>query len=133
MRDRARRCLPAEGSVMLALTLFVLTALAWPPLWEFLVRRVLRWADLGFGSSWVLAAFWTGFSDVSGDQWIAAAIAGANLVIGVWLWWHNRRRRDRAPRAYGAKARVRIAALVAKVREAAKPRPVLRPAPGGAR
>lgn len=118
---------------MLTLTLFVLTALAWPPLWEFLVRRVLRWPDLGFGSSWVIAAFWNGYSDILVGEWAAAAIAGANLIVGVWLWWRNRRRRDRAPRAYGAKARARIAALVAKAREVAKPRPVLRPAPGGVR
>jgi hypothetical protein len=62
---------------------------------------------------------WTGF-DLG-----AAAIAA-------WLLW-RRRKRKRALRELGAKSRARLAALVRKARESAKPRPVLRPVPGGAR
>ena len=56
-------------------------------------------------------------------------------ALNAWNWWDCRRkkRRKRAPRAYGAKSRALIAALTAKARAAAKPRPVLRPVPGGAR
>jgi hypothetical protein len=65
-----------------------------------------------------------------GDSWDAAFYA-LLAVLFAWIWW-RRRRRDRAPRSYGAKTRALLAAVVAKLRETLKPRPVLRPAPGGA-
>jgi O-antigen/teichoic acid export membrane protein len=78
---------------------------------------------------YTLSAIW---SAASGD--VAGAVFGSFLAaLFAWLWWRNRRRRDRAPRSIGDKTRRIIAALVAKVREAAKPRPALRPAPGGTR
>jgi hypothetical protein len=60
---------------------------------------------------------------------------GANLAMATWLaWllWRGRRRGKRAPRAYGAKSRALLAALVARAREAARPRPVPRLRPDGA-
>ena len=64
-----------------------------------------------------------------GSRWRDALIGAAWAVIGmVWLWW-RRHKRKRAPRAYGAKTRALLARLVKKSREAAQPRPVLRPVP----
>lgn len=67
-------------------------------------------------------------------NWLNALWFAVCAAANVWNWWDCRRkkRRKRAPRAYGAKSRALIAAIVAKARAAAKPRPVLRPVPGGA-
>ena len=62
--------------------------------------------------------------------WLAGSVA--SLVAAVAAWFYRRKRKDPAARQFGAKSRARIAALVARVREAAKPRRVLRPMPGGA-
>lgn len=77
---------------------------------------------------------------VAGVLWIAAGIAMRNWVVlacGIVLiadtarrW---RRRRKRAPKSAGYKARALIAAIVRRAREAAHPRPVLIPVPGGVR
>lgn len=66
-------------------------------------------------------------------QWFIAAWF---VLLTAWVIWshhHNRRKRKRAPALFGYKARARLAAVVRKAREATKPRPVLRPVPGGAR
>ena len=61
-----------------------------------------------------------------------------DVVFGIiwgliwWSEWRKRKRRDPAARSLGAKSRARVAALVERAREAAKPRRVLRPVPGGA-
>jgi membrane protein implicated in regulation of membrane protease activity len=63
-------------------------------------------------------------------------MAGLSVLLALlfaWDWWRKRKRRKRSPKALGAKSRALIAALVRKAREAARPRPVLRPQPGGAR
>src|SRR6266568_4414786 len=62
-----------------------------------------------------------------------AAVFTACALAAAYEWrkhWRNRKRK-RAAALAGAKSRARIAALVARVREAAKPRRVLRPVPGG--
>lgn len=84
-------------------------------------------------SSWLPAAIGGGGVALltHGIAYATGAGASALAAIAYW-WWKRRKRRDRAPRAYGAKSRALIAALVRKAREAAKPRPVLRPVPGGA-
>ncbi len=82
---------------------------------------------------WAFAAAWNIGVDLYTAQWLPMACSGANLTLAVWLYWRHRRKRDRAPRAYGFKSRARIAALAAKAREAARPRPVLRPVPQGSR
>ena len=61
--------------------------------------------------------------------WMAVNVA---LSVGSWIHNNRKRRKKRAHRALGAKSRARVAALVRKARETAKPRPSLRPAPGGA-
>jgi hypothetical protein len=62
--------------------------------------------------------------------WPLAVVNGLGALLAAWEWWKRRRRKDRAPRAYGEKSRALVAALVRRAREAARPRPVLRPIPG---
>lgn len=65
-------------------------------------------------------------------QWAGCAISGAVALLCALLWRRNRRKGKKAPRAYGAKSRALIAAMVARLRETARPRRVLKPVPGGA-
>jgi len=74
-------------------------------------------------------AFWIAAGIVWPD-WVLVAIGVLAAANATRRW---RRRRKRAPRSYGAKSRALIAAMVARMRESLRPRPVLRPAPGGAR
>lgn len=119
----------------------VVFAVTWPPAfsaimvaWDLHRGRgrdyALRWLPL----SWLIAAVVVGGDGVAGHDWLVVFIALAQAGIGLWLWWRNRRKdRKRALAALGYKALVAKAALVRKAREAAKPRPVLRPVPGGVR
>lgn len=107
-------------------------------------------APLGSGLLWsgLLPGRRPRFAKLAQD-WLGGAAGGAiygllthgiaytagcalSALAAVAYWWWKRRRRDRAPRLLGEKSRALIAALVAKVRESARPRPVLRPVPGGA-
>jgi O-antigen/teichoic acid export membrane protein len=58
-----------------------------------------------------------------------AVVFAAAAVLFAWLWWRQRKSRDRAPRAYGCKSLARLADLAARARDAARPGPILRPAP----
>lgn len=86
-------------------------------------RRAL-WALLAGNALGAAAEF-------AGHSWLLFAGNVVSVIVCALLLWWQRRRRDRAPRAYGAKSRALIAALVRKTREAARPRPVLRPVPQG--
>lgn len=67
------------------------------------------------------------------QQWPVLAIHMTSGAVAAYLWWRSRRsRRKRAPRAYGAKSRARIAQLAAGMRDAQRPRRVWQPQPGGA-
>jgi len=67
-------------------------------------------------------------------EWGWAAWTAVCTAANFWWWltYRNRRRRRRALAALGAKARARIAAMTARMRERPA-RPVLRPVPAGAR
>jgi hypothetical protein len=115
-------------------------ALAWPPVfafgWTAIISRALRLGPLpalSVGESWVCGGLSVVYAFAFGGPWSCAVIGAAHVAIGVWLWRRGRRGRRRAPRAYGAKSRALVAALVAKARDAAAPRPVFRPVPGAAR
>ena len=58
-----------------------------------------------------------------------AVVFAVAAVLFAWLWWRQRKSRDRAPRAYGCKSLARLADLAARARDAARPGPILRPAP----
>lgn len=75
---------------------------------------------------------------VNGGSVIGALTAGAwprAIVyaviccgIAAWLWWRRKKRRSVAA-MLGAKSRALRDAIVRRAREAARPRPVLRPVP----
>ncbi len=66
--------------------------------------------------------------DVLLAQWAWAALGATVLAYVMWVYWRRRKRR-RGPRTIGARARARIAAMTARMRERPS-RPVLRPVPG---
>lgn len=67
-------------------------------------------------------------------QWEGVEISGAAVVIIAWhIWRRHRRERKQAAELIGAKSRAIRDGLVRRMREVAKPGPVLRPSPGGAR
>lgn len=73
-------------------------------------------------------------SNLLAGDWVGALVSTVLAVVVLWDWWNRRRKRkDRAPLALGAKIKAIIDGMVRKVREAGKPRLVLRPVPGGAR
>ena len=86
-------------------------------------------ADGAFAIVSVLAAV---YNMLEGEPLVAGLFA-VSAVWLAWEWWRKRKRkrRDPAARTLGAKSKARLAALVAKARGAARPRPVLRPVPGG--
>ena len=112
-------------------TVSLVYALTWPPAWAFCWAAVSRHHGRPgpvFGEAWTFGGLGVvlGFA----GQWPENAIGAVQVAVGAWLWLRGRRKRRRAPRAYGAKSRALVAALVAKAREAARPRPVFRPVPG---
>jgi hypothetical protein len=113
----------------------ILFAAFWPPAWAFLWPRIARrtglGADVKTGEAWVGGA--AGAMIGCAGDWPAFTCAAVNLLIGVWLWQRNRRKRKRAPRFYGLKSRALVAAVVRRAREAGRFRPPLRPVLGGAR
>lgn len=64
-------------------------------------------------------------------SWGWAAWMTVCTAANAWSWWNCRRKRRKrkAMAAIGAKSRALRDALVRKVRDTARPRPVLRPAP----
>jgi hypothetical protein len=118
----------------------LLYAMTWPPVFAcswgsvFLALRFPRDRVLREGAmAWIYGAGGILLASAIGLTWVWAVIGGVHMAIGVWIWWNLRRKdRKRALEALGAKSLARLAALVRKQREAARPRPVLRPAPGGA-
>jgi hypothetical protein len=109
-------------------------ALIWPPAFASGWRALTRGrTSHTFWGAWINASSWVIVSSaLTGDRPYIAA-AAANFLFGLVMWWLSRRRRKRSPKLAGAKSRARLASLVRSMRERAKPRPVLRPVPGGAR
>jgi membrane protein implicated in regulation of membrane protease activity len=89
----------------------------------------LRWWSDGFLAAAFLAC--SGYFALTGSRAGSAACAVA-AALAAWRWRRNRRRRTGAPRAWGLKSRARVAALAARARDAAMPRPILRPVLGDA-
>ena len=117
-----------------------LLATVWPPAFALVMEVLYRAVGMPAGTAarwgracWAMAAIIQAVVDGAFGLWGTFLCAIVNAGIGAWLWWRRRKRRDRAPHAYGAKSKARIAALVRKARQAARPRPVLRPVPGSAR
>lgn len=87
------------------------------------------WACAAIANGLYCATFW-----LAGQQAVADVMAfGAGLSVLLWLTSRPRRRK-RASRTLGGRARARIAAMLSVLRERTAPRPVLRPLPlGGGR
>lgn len=110
----------------------IATLFPWPVamLWRN-VFRYLRWRYdfyLGWGSSGLCAAISYAISHL----WLPAAGSGLNVAAAAICWWWSRRNRKRSAGLIGAKSRALVAAMVARMRETARPRRVLKPVPGGA-
>ena len=69
--------------------------------------------------------------DALRQSWLHFVVDGTFAAFYAWQWYRKDRRKVRD--VLGAKSRALRDALVRKAREVAKPRPVLRPVPGGAR
>ena len=114
----------------------LLTCTVAPPFFSFAWRcffRLIRWRrGFNFWLGWVSSASAGTLSYLIQGPRIWVPLDAANALLAVFLWWLSRRRKRRVPRAYGAKAKALIAAMVARMRESLKPCPVLRPVPGGA-
>jgi hypothetical protein len=104
-----------------------------PPFASYAWCRALKRLRGWFWQGWIWSASLGGVTWAIQGQWPWAVLDAANAGVAIVLWWLSRRRRKRAPRAYGEKSAALVAALVAKVREAARPRPVPRLGPAGAR
>ena len=98
-----------------------------------LAFKALGWRASGAVSGWLSSSVSLMIISPFQHDWGMFACAAASFATALAVWWWKRKRRDRAPKMYGAKSRALVAALVRRAREAAKPRPVLRPVPGGAR
>lgn len=112
--------------------LWLAWAVASPPVASFGWHMLLRSSVAAFLGGW-LAASAGGIIVGSIERdvyWGSGSAVSCVICVAAW-WWRKRRGRKRAPRAYGAKSRALLAALVRKAREAGKPRPSLRPVPGG--
>lgn len=64
-------------------------------------------------------------------DWPVSAFTAFGAALSAWDWWRHWRKRKRrgALARAGAKSRARVAALVRKTRETARPRPVRQPLP----
>lgn len=116
------------GNVLLPLFLPPAAALGWAALYRLI--RLRYWLLPG----WMTSAACVTVANLAGGYWLAAASGGLSFMVALAIWWWRRRKdRRRALRELGYKARALLAAVVRRAREAAQPRPVLRPVPGGAR
>ena len=111
----------------------VVMAVVQPPLWGFGFARCFRLPRSSALRVWAFAAVMGGMVDVSFGQWPGAVTSWASALVAVWLLWRNWSGRKRALAALGNKARARLAAIAAALKDAARgARPVLRPVPGSA-
>ena len=110
----------------------IATGFGSPPVIGYTLSRILPHARARFYFLWSTSALGGMLGSwLPPSAPVQSASNGASLLLAAFCWWLSRRRRKRAPKAMGAKSRALIAAMVAKVRESAKPRPVLKPVPGG--
>lgn len=124
----------------MSVTLQVTLGLALPWLYTGLDRLIAlrfpgwtwyRWN--GLGRELTFSAIGAAAALAIGRDWAGVIAAGVMAIVGAVIWWHRQKKRRRAAAVLGAKSKALREALVRRARQAARPRPVLRPAPGGAR
>jgi hypothetical protein len=110
-------------------------ACGWPPVFAVTLSYLFRSRPdpSRFAESWACAAIGGILAFAVAREPVPLAVSAGQLLVAAVLWWLSRRRRKRSPKLAGAKSRALLAAVVAKMRQSLKPRPVFRPAPGGAR
>lgn len=88
-----------------------------------------------FATCWLTGALSGAVTGALAHEWLWLWGGSVSALAAIAMWWfrRTRKRRRRALEALGYKAKAARDALVRRAREAAKPRPVLRPVPGGAR
>jgi hypothetical protein len=96
---------------------------------RWLMHRAYTWRD--FLADWVWCASVQAVLFLYSGPVVIGIGAGVSAVIAASIWWW-RRKPDRAAGLIGEKSRARLAAVVRRAREAAKPRPVLQPQRQGA-
>jgi hypothetical protein len=106
-----------------------------PPLWAtgmtLIMTRRHVWSSLRLPMYWGTVSVGCLIGAVSERNWPAAIVSAAQILVVAAIWWNRRRKRKGSPLALGAKGRALRARLVQTLRERARPRPVLRPVPGG--
>jgi hypothetical protein len=84
-----------------------------------------------FAGTWSYSAAGMVIASAASTDWSALAGGVLSLAAAIaWRWW--RKNRKRATEALGAKGEALRDALVRSMKQAAKPRPVLRPSLRGA-
>lgn len=108
----------------------------WPPgaavIWQVLYRLWPIRART-FTADWIAIAIVCTAVLVLERSWLPAAGSGVSLIAAIAVWWWRRRKRRKVAALIGAKSKALRDALVRKVRESARPRPVFKPQPQGAR
>lgn len=107
-----------------------MSVVAMPPSFAYAALRTR--APMNWLGAWLGGTVGNVCAGLSERDWLLIAGGCASALAAAAVWWYRRRDRKRAPKALGEKSRALVAALVARAREAARPRPVLRPQREGA-
>jgi hypothetical protein len=114
--------------IILQVALGALVAPCSAAAWSRLIPALRR----EFLTGWVGGCVCGGASAVI-ISWRPYAIGAAiSLAVALAVWWHRRKKRRRGAALLGAKSKALRDALVRRVRQSGRPRPVLIPVPGGA-
>ena len=105
----------------------------WPPGYALIWRAFGSRGAAKFWGHWFCGGAGVTIGAASVADVPELAVGVVTTVLAAVMWWLSRRKRKRSPKLTGAKSRALLAAVVARMRETLKPRPVFRPAPGGAR
>lgn len=115
------------------MTLALVVAVAWPPLWAVILPRLaarlaMRSRPDPFPLGWLCAGAGDLLAAALARDPAASAVSAGQVLIALAIWrWRKRKDRRRALAAWGARELARLAAMVAALRERARPGPVLRP------
>jgi hypothetical protein len=111
----------------------------WPPCWAFTYTWIIGRLTGRRLPHWVTAVVWgvpmvpIAAAFLAIGQPLASAASALNAIAALIWWWLSRRRKRRAAAWLSEKFRFVRDRMVQTMRDRAKPRPVFRPSPGGAR
>jgi hypothetical protein len=108
--------------------------MAWRPVNALMTRWLLHriYSRRDFVADWIWCASVQAVLFLYSGPDAVGIGAGVSVVVAASIWWW-RRKPDRAAGLIGEKSRARLAAIVQRAREVARPRPVLNPQREGAR